>query len=100
MSDAAVEVSVVTIKDLWQAQQSQTDRLAGAIGGVERTLERLGGHLDAIDAFTKAAQDVHADHETRLRSLERWRYALPASIILGLGSAAAAITSAFQAFHK
>jgi hypothetical protein len=29
------------------------------------------------------------DHETRLRTLEQWRYALPASLLLGLGSLAA-----------
>ncbi|MEO3857494.1 hypothetical protein [Acrocarpospora sp. B8E8] len=30
-----------------------------------------------------------ADHENRIRALEQWRYALPASLLLGLGSLAA-----------
>ena len=93
-------MSVVTIKDLWQAQQAQTDRLADAINAVERTLDRLTGHLDSIDTRNATADRAMADYETRLRALERWRYALPASILLGLGSAAGAITAAFQAVHR
>lgn len=93
MSDAE---AVVTIKDLWQAQQIQTDRLTEGLNGVKQVLERLGGHLDAIDAFTKAAQDVHADHEARLRSLERWRYALPVSALSAVG---AAVVAVLQAVH-
>ena len=98
MSEAG-EVSVVTIKDLWQSQQAQTDRLADAINAVERTLERLTGHLEAIDQRNLASDKSLADYENRIRALERWRYALPASILLGLGSAAGAITAAFQAMH-
>lgn len=99
MSELAAEVSVVTIKDLWQAQQAQTDKLTEGLNGVKQVLERLSGHLDAIDAFTAAAKDVHVDHETRLRSLERWRYALPASLLLGSGSAVTAVLSWLQAIH-
>ena len=36
------------------------------------------------------------DHETRLRALERWRYALPTSLVLGLASAGAAAVSLFR----
>ena len=32
-----------------------------------------------MEAYTEQARD----HETRLRALERWRYALPASIVVG-----------------
>lgn len=97
MADSAD--SVVTLKDLWDEQRRQSDRLADALGAVERTLERLGGHLDAIDAFTAAAKDVHADHESRLRSLERWRYGWPASVLVAVASAAAAIVAALHAAH-
>lgn len=93
-------MSVVTIKDLWQSQQAQTDRLADAINAVERTLERLTGHLEAIDQRNAAADRRETDYESRLRALERWRYALPASIILGLGSAAGAIVAAVQTMHR
>lgn len=95
MSEAG-EVSVVTIKDLWQAQQAQTDRLADAINAVERTLERLTGHLEAIDTRNKSADLIDGDHEARLRSLERWRYALPISALAAIGSAVVAV---LQAVH-
>lgn len=94
MSEAVAETSVVTIKDLWQSQQAQTDRLADAINAVERTLERLTGHLDSIDQRNANADRMATDFETRIRSLERWRYALPTSVILGVGSAVAAILAA------
>ena len=84
-------MSVVTIKDLWQSQQSQTDRLADAINAVERTLERLTGHLEAIDQRNAAADKSLVDYEARLRALERWRYALPVSALAAVGAAVAAI---------
>jgi hypothetical protein len=34
------------------------------------------------------------DHEVRLRALERWRYALPASVLAALVSAAGAVAAA------
>ncbi len=88
--------SVVTIKDLWQSQQSQTDRLTDALNSVERTLERLTGHLDSIDQRNALADRTLADYEGRLRALERWRYALPASLIVALGSAGAAVLAALH----
>lgn len=91
--------SVVTIKDLWQAQRIQADRLADAIAGLSATVARLDGHLEAIDARDKAADLVDGDHEARLRSLERWRYALPVSALAAMGSAAAAIVAALHALH-
>lgn len=86
----------VTIKDLWQSQQAQTERLSAAIGSVERVLERLTGHLDAIDQRNARADGQLADLEGRMRALERWRYALPTSVVLGVGSAAAAAVSLFH----
>jgi len=84
MTVADDAASVVTIKDLWQSQQSQTDRLTSALQAVERTLERLTGHLDAIDQRTLSADRTLQDYEVRLRALERWRYALPARALLAM----------------
>lgn len=97
VSEMSTDASVVTIKDLWQAQQVQTDRLADAINAVERTLERLTGHLDSIDQRNLSADRTLTDFETRIRSLERWRYALPLSLILAAGSTAAAVIAAIHA---
>jgi hypothetical protein len=57
---------------------------------------RLVGHMEGIDTRNAAADAIHTDHESRLRMLERWRYSLPASIALGLGSAGLAIASLFH----
>ena len=100
MTDPVEATSVVTVKDLWHAQQTQTDRLADAINAVERTLERLTGHLDSIDQRNLRADQTLLDYEGRLRALERWRYALPASVFLSLGSVSAAIVAAIQAVHR
>ena len=100
MTDPLETTSVVTVKDLWHAQQTQTDRLADAIGAVERTLERLTGHLDSIDQRNSRADLTLADFESRIRSLERWRYALPASLVLSLASVSAVIVAAIQQVRR
>jgi len=49
------------------------------LGEIARTVERVESKLDkAID-----------DHEQRLRRAERWIYALPPTLLLAAGSAAA-----------
>lgn len=89
--------SVVTIKDLWDEQRRQSDRLADAISGLDQTVARLAGHLDAINTRNLAADRIDGDHENRLRSLERWRYALPVSALAAIASAAVAIVAALHA---
>lgn len=62
----------VTIKDVFEAVQSSNQSLA-----------RLEGTLTRLDAQTGENTKDISDHEQRIRSLEAWRYALPASTILG-----------------
>lgn len=50
--------------------------------------------LDAIDEKLNRAVD---DHEARIRRLEAWMYALPASVLLAIASAAASIIIAIRA---
>lgn len=38
---------------------------------------------EAVTAMNPQANQLQ-DHETRLRSVERWKYAMPASIVLAL----------------
>lgn len=63
---------------------------------IYREVIRLVGHMQGIDARNAAADAIHTDHESRIRLLERWRYGLPASVILGLGSAGMAIGALFH----
>jgi hypothetical protein len=60
---------------------------------IYREVIRLVGHMEGIDARNAAADVIHADHESRIRMLERWRYALPTSIVVGLGSAGIALAT-------
>jgi hypothetical protein len=76
----------ITLKDLYQAQQESTRELTAAIHGVESAVTKMTGHLEVIDTRNRNADLLHADYETRLRALERWRYALPTSIIRAFGS--------------
>ncbi|MFC6884677.1 MULTISPECIES: hypothetical protein [Actinomadura] len=48
----------------------------------------LGGKVDGMGAAHEQVRAQVADHEQRLRATERWRYALPVSVLLGTLSAA------------
>ena len=45
---------------------------------------------DTVAAMTPQSVQIN-DHEGRLRALERWRYALPTSLLLALGSSGLAV---------
>ena len=45
---------------------------------------------DTVAAMTPQATQL-ADHENRIRSTERWRYSLPVSLVLALGSSAVGV---------
>lgn len=51
-----------------------------AVQGLRTDVTRIGEAIKPI-----------GDHETRLRSLERWKYMFPASLVVSAGSAAVAI---------
>lgn len=63
---------VVSIRDVYDA----VTRLTTAV-------DRMAGQRDTL-----------VDHETRLRGLERWRYALPTSLLLAAGSVVLAVVTA------
>jgi len=56
----------------------------------------LVGHMQAIDARNTAADEIHRDHEARLRRLEAWRYSLPITLVISGGSAATALAAILQ----
>jgi len=53
---------------------------------------------DTVAAMTPQSVQIN-DHETRLRALERWRYSLPVSLVLALGSTGVAIAELVTAHH-
>lgn len=40
-------------------------------------------------------REQQADHEQRIRSLEKWRYAIPASLIIAVGTGVALVLRSF-----
>ena len=81
-TDGRVEI---TIRDVYDAQQDSSRQLT-AIGTQLATL------TTRVDTRLDSGQATMADHEARLRALERFRYTL-----LGAAVAASAISSALAA---
>lgn len=87
---------VVTLRDVYQ----QTEKLMGLMIGLqqrniaadqlhadhEARIRQLMEFMISIQQNKISADQLHADHENRIRSLEHWRYALPASLAISLGS--------------
>ncbi len=63
---------VITVKDL-------LDELKGLRGDLTRVLV----HMESVDTRNQGADRVHADHEVRLRALERFRYTLAGLAVIG-----------------
>lgn len=57
-------------------------------------LQQLVIELREINQAMKVQGSTATDHEIRLRALERWRYSLPVSLVVSLGSAIIAIIAA------
>jgi hypothetical protein len=66
----------VTIADLYRE-----------LVGMRSDLTRVLAHQEATDLINQRAEQVHADHETRLRALERFRFTLGGLAVIG-GAAA------------
>lgn len=54
---------------------------------VAERLARIEATLEGIRRDRDEMQKERDDHETRLRSLERWRYMLPSSLLAAVVSA-------------
>ena len=75
MNDGLV-TGTVTIGDLYRE-----------LVGMRSDLTRVLAHQEATDLINRGAEQIHADHEARLRTLERFRYTLMGvAIATGAGS--------------
>jgi hypothetical protein len=54
--------------------ERRDDRLADQIARLAEAVVRLETKLDG-----------YADHETRIRALEKWRYSIPAAVLIAVG---------------
>ena len=53
--------------------------------GMRSDLTRVLAHQEATDLINRSADQIHADHEARLRILERFRYTLAGLAAVGGG---------------
>lgn len=69
---------------------------ANDLGPVVITAREIYDQIRAVSSKvdTILAADRTGDHEARLRRLEQWRYALPASMVLAVGSTVTAVLTA------
>ena len=51
--------------------------------GMRSDLSRVLAHQEATDLINSGAERIHADHEARLRGLERFRYTLAGLAVCG-----------------
>jgi hypothetical protein len=72
----------------------QLNQLSDQVDQVRLAVERLTGHVEAINQRDGITDRLLADYENRLRALERWRYALPTSVLAAMVSAVVAIVAA------
>lgn len=93
MPDAQIPGIVITLKDVYEEQRKNTQDLGRQISDMTTEIGRFSGQLSAMDASIAQGAQVRADHEARLRALERWRYALPLSAMTAAASLGLALAA-------
>ncbi|MCX4687303.1 hypothetical protein OG401_23875 [Kitasatospora purpeofusca] len=75
---------------------SERDPLGVTIGAREIYDELVGmrGDVRGLSQHNEATRATLADHEDRLRTIERWKYAVPLTAFLGVGSLITALVQA------
>jgi hypothetical protein len=63
---------------------------------VYNTLLEVKYDVRGMASKLDSSQEKVTDHENRIRSLEKWKYAISASVISSLGALAAAIVQLFS----
>ncbi|MFB7643893.1 hypothetical protein ACFC0S_03145 [Streptomyces sp. NPDC056084] len=73
--------------------ESERDPLGVTIGARE-IYDQLVGMREDVRNLTQAQEGVSrtlADQEDRLRALERWKYAIPPTVVMAVGSLVSAL---------
>lgn len=69
---------------------SNEDPLGAVVISAREIYDEVKGMREDIRPLidsTRAMNEKLGDHESRIRSIERWKYAIPAATILSLGAA-------------
>ena len=100
----------ITLKDVYQQTQSLEKSLSGSLGTLNLTMVAIQGHLGQLDTRNAAADQLNKEHgdrltaaerilvaadlpvamrdyEVRVRSLERFKWALMGALVLANGAA-------------
>jgi hypothetical protein len=88
---------VITLRDVWNELHNQGKEITAEIATLNTTVAQLGTQIEQINTRNVIADKAQGDHETRIRALERWRYALPTSALLALISI---ILTVYQFLHQ
>lgn len=80
-ADPTFPPGVITAADLYRE-----------VTGMRTDLAMFAGRMAVVETRNQAADGLHADHESRLRALERFRYSLMGAGVLA-GSAAGIVSS-------
>lgn len=109
MAEAIGEVRI-TLKDVYQQTQSLEKSLGEALNNLNLTMQQVRSHIERLDSRNTAADLLHVehgqrisavettlnkadltvklpDHETRVRSLERFKYMLFGAVVVVNGIA-------------
>lgn len=62
---------------------TQQSTIAKDLSAMRAEVAKALTHLEVVDTRNLAAEQLHADHETRLRLLERFRYTLAGMAVIG-----------------
>ncbi len=74
--------SGVTNKELSHELRDVHDVVVSIQSKIDLVAERLVHTQENIKDHESDSDEIHRDHEKRLRQLERWRYALPGGAVL------------------
>src|SRR5262244_3301201 len=101
----------ITLKDVYQQTQSLEKSLSDALSALNLTMQSIKSHIEQLDTRNAAADQIHVEHsarisgiqtiidqaqpvatrtdfETRIRSLERFKFTLLGAVIVINGAAA------------
>lgn len=62
-----------------------------AVSSVQKDVAEMKGSLALLTQHHSIASSVDVDHETRIRRLEQWKYAIPTTFVLAFFASLASI---------
>lgn len=62
---------------------AQQGSIASDVSAMRTDVAKALTHLELVEQRNQAADRVHADHEARLRLLERFRWTLGGAVVVG-----------------